>query len=80
MSDFRDKCYTCAYKRKVPGDAHIRCSFRWSESNLTPPPGNPYGVSRGWYIFPLLFDPVWMIEECLGYESQRDTSGPDTSS
>ena len=64
MSEFRDRCYSCGYKQNVPGNAHIRCAFAWAKSNLTPPPGSAYGVSQGWYIFPLLFDPTWMLEPC----------------
>lgn len=36
--------------------------------------GNPAGVGRGWFIFPVSFDPVW-LESCDGFESEEVQDG-----
>jgi hypothetical protein len=60
--DMKSECYTCAHKREVPGDCHIRCA--------NPDPamvGVAHGIKRGWFIYPLLFDPVWKARLCQHY-------------
>lgn len=59
-------CDTCKYKRNIPGDAHVRCVFKWGD--LQPPKADATGIRNGWYFFPLNFDPNWQIEECKAYE------------
>lgn len=31
--------------------------------------GNPHGISNGWFMHPLNFDPVW-LESCNGFEAK----------
>ena len=69
--EFED-CYSCAYKGTNPGSAHIRCNFGWMGSGLTRPAGKSYGVKHGWWIFPLSFDPVWMVGQCLAWSEVAD--------
>lgn len=55
-------CHTCKYARAVPGNCHIACA--------NPDPsvrGDPHGVRNGWFIYPWLFDPSWMVTECRHY-------------
>ncbi len=33
--------------------------------------GNPHGIHRGWFNWPLDFDPLW-LERCSGFE-ERET-------
>lgn len=68
----KSKCYECGYKGDNPGSAHIRCSFDWGKSKNKIPKGNHHGITRGWYNFPLNYDPVWMEEECLSYAKDAD--------
>jgi hypothetical protein len=59
----KPKCYRCKNKREVPGDYHIQC--------VNPDPqmtGNPTGIRRGWFCYPLIFDPVWMTKDCSNFE------------
>ena len=58
-------CYTCVHKREVPGNAHIRCAN--PDSGMT---GDEHGIKKGWFFYPMLFDPVWMTKECSNYESK----------
>lgn len=72
MSDkqkMMDECYKCKHRRSVPGNAHIKC--------VTPDPdmtGNPHGIRNGWFIYPLLFDPVWKTKLCCNFETENTTS------
>lgn len=58
----RTECHSCVHKRPVPGDAHISCAH--------PDPamrGDPHGIRNGWFLYPLLFDPVWKARDCAHY-------------
>lgn len=62
------KCYSCRYKRNVPGDAHIQC--------VKPDPGmigDPHGIKNGWFMYPVNFDPIWMAKECSKYCSVNES-------
>ena len=54
-----NECYRCIYKRSVPGDAHIQCMN--PDEKMT---GNPHGIKKGWFMYPLVFDPVWKTKLC----------------
>mgnify|MGYP001574115623 CR=1 FL=1 len=61
----RNNCYNCINMREVPGECHIQC--------VKPDPhmkGNLHGIRKGWFFYPLLFDPVWMEKKCDNYEAQ----------
>ena len=32
--------------------------------------GNPIGIKRGWFNYPLNFDPTWLVE-CNGFERKE---------
>lgn len=59
-------CYSCKNKRNVPGDTHIQC--------VMPDPkvkGSDHGIKNGWFIYPICFDPTWMINKCNNYEAKN---------
>ena len=59
------ECYDCKSKREVPGNCHIQC--------INPDPnmiGNQYGIDKGWFIYPELFDPVWKEKLCSNFEEE----------
>ena len=60
-----EQCHKCKYMRTVPGNCHIQCVN--PDPNMT---GNPHGIRKGWFIYPLLFDPVWGEKECANYEEK----------
>lgn len=60
----RNDCYNCKNSREVPGNAHIKCVK--PDANMR---GNQHGIKKGWFMYPLLFDPVWMEKECSNFES-----------
>lgn len=62
----KTNCYNCEFKRNVPGDCHIQC--------VNPDPemiGNAHGIKNGWFIYPLVFDPIWMEKECSNYKEVK---------
>lgn len=62
-------CYRCAYRRRVPGDAHSECARDFKDVEI--PQLNDYGVRSGWCYFPVNFDPVW-VGECKGFSSEEN--------
>ena len=63
--NLRNECYSCVSKRDVPGNCHIKC--------VNPDvamKGNQHGIDQGWFIYPILFDPVWKESICNNYESK----------
>lgn len=65
-------CFSCGYKRNIPGDCHVRCMFNWKKANVKPPKANQYGIASGWYLFPMNFDPIWQEEQCMGYAEKMN--------
>ena len=60
-----NECYSCKHKRKVPGDAHIQCAE--PDPNME---GDPYAMQRGWFMYPLIFDPTWKTKMCSNYAAK----------
>lgn len=69
-----DLCYSCKFRRDIPGDAHSACAAHpWAAKirGEKPPPFPPrskvsinaHAARRGWASWPLSFDPIW-VEEC----------------
>lgn len=63
--NMRNECYSCMNKRDVPGNCHIKC-INPDESMK----GSQHGINNGWFIYPILFDPVWKESICNNYESK----------
>lgn len=63
----KNECYKCAHMRRVTGNAHIKCVK--PDFEMT---GDTYGIGQGWFIYPELFDPVWMTHECDNFEEKFD--------
>lgn len=68
----KENCWSCAYKRSIPGNAHIRCAFAWHKSEFMMPTGQPHGVKNGWFHFPFNYDPRWMASQCKAWSEDRD--------
>ena len=61
MSDAN--CYTCVYRREIPGDCHIMCVA--GNARVV---GHPTGIKRGWFVWPYSFDPTWLVS-CDSHET-----------
>jgi len=64
------KCLTCVHRRDVPGSAHSRCN---NVSAIVK--GDEHGIKKGWFTWPLDFDPVWLIS-CDGYSDNKEDDMP----
>jgi hypothetical protein len=56
-------CYNCVHRRNVAGNTHIECVN--PDASMT---GEPHGIRNGWFIYPWLFDPIWMTSKCANFE------------
>jgi hypothetical protein len=79
----KPNCYECKHRGNVPGDAHSCCEYPgndtglfsfFSEENLKNKiklnvKGHPQGVRMGWFLWPVNFDPTWLIS-CNGFENK----------
>lgn len=61
----KPNCWKCAHKREVPGNAHIACA-----NPLAIVRGDKHGVRMGWFLWPLIFDPTWLIS-CDGFQAKE---------
>lgn len=62
-----NNCYKCKWKRSVAGNCHIECVR--PDPDMT---GDPHGMKNGWFIYPMLFDPIWMTKECINFHDKED--------
>jgi hypothetical protein len=69
--NMHDECYTCRHARKVSGDCHIACAN--PDPEMT---GNPHGITKGWFHYPVLFDPVWKTKDCNNYDRKLSVMEP----
>lgn len=61
----KPNCFECEHKRSVPGNCHIGCANRKARVE-----GSPHGIKNGWFYWPLLFDPTWLVS-CDGFTESK---------
>jgi len=59
-------CYKCIHRRSIPGDAHTKCNNFDAKTK-----GHLHGVKNGWFMWPLNFDPTWLIS-CDGFSDKKE--------
>jgi hypothetical protein len=64
-------CYKCVHRLMVPGDAHSRCNNFQAKVS-----GNPSGIKHGWFMWPLNFDPTWLVS-CDGFSDKPEDKKPE---
>jgi len=57
-------CYECVHRRDIPGNYHSSCVNRGANAR-----GSGHGIARGWFLWPISFDPVWLIH-CDGFKAR----------
>lgn len=62
----KPNCYKCVHCLPVPGDAHKRCNN--SKAKVE---GHEQGIQSGWFMWPVNFDPTWLIS-CDGFSDNPD--------
>lgn len=55
----KSNCSDCIHARCLPNDSHILCAN--PSKNVK---GSEYGYSKGYFHYPVNFDPTWRINEC----------------
>ena len=80
----KHNCYSCEYRGTVPGDCHSCCEYPGTDTGIFSVfmkcnlalskklniKGNQHGISSGWFMWPVNFDPVW-LENCDGYKEKK---------
>ena len=81
--DKKPDCYKCKYREKIPGDAHSRCVYPGNDTDIFSffasgnienikklnIKGHLTGVERGCFMWPVNFDPTWLLN-CDGYKEK----------
>ena len=62
-----NECFSCEYRRTIPGDCHIRCAN--PDMNMK---GAEYGIKSGWFFYPFIFDPTWKQKMCSNYKLKQE--------
>ena len=57
-------CYKCKYREELTWSCHSKCNNKNAKVK-----GDPHGISNGWFMWPVNFDPVW-LESCYGFEQK----------
>lgn len=65
LANNETNCYNCIHMRTVPGNCHISCSNGDPEMS-----GNQRAIEKGWFFYPILFDPIWKERICNNFESR----------
>jgi len=71
------RCSICVYKRSIPNNTHIQCAYDWLKGlemgkvNIIPL-GSSSGIGQGLYMFPVLYDPIWMMIKCQAFNTVMD--------
>lgn len=64
-------CHECSHRRGIPGNAHSRCNNHGAKVK-----GHPHGIRKGWFMWPVNFDPGW-LESCDGFsDDSEDKKAP----
>jgi hypothetical protein len=66
----KPNCYECIHRLKIPGDCHSRCNNHKAKVE-----GHPQGIKSGWFIWPLNFDPTWLLS-CNGFSNNPEDKKP----
>lgn len=81
----KPNCYNCKYRRNIPGDAHSCCAYPGNDSNMFTGlfskenqknarklniEVDQHGIEMGWFLWPVNFDPVWLIR-CDGFTERN---------
>lgn len=75
-----NECYKCKYRGDLPGNTHSCCRYPGNETGMFDffseensknieklnVKADSYGVRNGWFMWPINFDPIWLIN-CDGF-------------
>lgn len=78
----KPNCYKCKFRGTVPGDSHSCCRYPGTDVSMfgiinsnnlqimrdLNVQADEHGISMGWFLWPVNFDPIW-IENCNGFNN-----------
>lgn len=72
----KTNCHKCVHSKSnaYVNSAHIQCIRYWSyykKRKDAHPKGAEHAIKNGWWDFPYDYDPVWMQEDCPGYQEKQ---------
>jgi len=70
MKENKFDCYKCVHRLSVPGSCHSRCNNHDAIIK-----GNEMGIRKGWFNWPLNFDPTW-LQDCDGFSDNEKDKKP----
>ncbi len=70
MENKKPNCYKCIHREEFPGSCHSRCNN--VEAKVS---GHERGIKRGWFMWPLNYDPVW-LQSCDGFSDNPEDKKP----
>ena len=79
-------CNSCGRRGSIPGDAHIECRLPLSQGEKAVlvaavlageeaeglPRFHPHGIKKGWALWPVNFDPAWLLGKCPLHKSPAE--------
>ena len=71
-SDVRDQCFNCAY-RLNRNDSFSSCKYNWRASAFDPPDADTGAKKKGFYEFPVCYDPKYQDTKC---PAKKDSADP----
>ncbi len=66
----KPNCYNCIHRMNVPGSCHSRCNNLDAQVSA-----NEHGIRKGWFMWPVNFDPVWLTS-CDGFSDKPEDKKP----
>ena len=65
-SEIKVNCHKCIHRGSIPGSAHSCCNCKKKINIKVNPIGVRISILRGWFIWPINFDPIW-LKSCDGF-------------
>lgn len=62
-----NECYRCKHRGEVNYSAHSFC--KKPDSGMT---GEKHGIEKGWFNYPINFDPCWKALMCNNFEEKQN--------
>lgn len=80
----KPNCYECKHRGNAIGSAHSTCNYPGTSTGILDffkpqnlalmaklnIQGHPQGVRSGWFMWPVNFDPTWLLS-CDGFEAKE---------
>lgn len=74
----KTNCHECIHSRSnaFVNLAHVHCHLYWAhykKNKSEHPQGQQHAEENGWWDFPYDYDPIWMKQDCKGFQNKTNT-------